>query len=203
MNEKSTRLRANNDGKFREVYLPNNLQLEQFLQEHQPQFNYQIDKFRHILSLVYEIRRNKDIRKQGSYTPISAQMLSNNGVHDYTQYVKYLLDNNILETDNTYHRKVKCKGYRYKDDYQTPVKVEHIIKPTLLKAIAKAKAKYEDNTLQHAMAEKYDYLKRHFNENLNIDVMAAKKYLSEQLEADKAKRVLNANERYNWIFHSN
>lgn len=176
------------------AYIPFNLDLTEFLEQNPPAFTYNIDNFRYILSLITEIPSfNKDLLDKYNYVPINAQMLQAK-VRDYNKYLQYFVENGILETDNKYIPTEKATGYRFTEKYSTIVKVECIKKNSLIKQIA-MKTSYQMN-----MEKKHKYLRKWFNDDLQVDFTSAVAYLTEQLNLNRANGVENALLKFNASF---
>ena len=173
------------------AYIPCNLDLTKFLQDNPPAFRYHIDKFRYIISLITEIPAfNKDILDKYAYVPIQAKMLQDR-IHNYRQYLDYLLQHEILETDNHWVKDKECIGYRFTPQYHTPVKPETISLYTLVKNVD-SRTKFEQR-----MEKKYAHLRRWFNDGLQIDYEAAIDYLYSQFKYNTKAGVENALQKFN------
>jgi hypothetical protein len=173
------------------AFLPSNLNLEQLLLDNPPNFNYHLDNFKHIISLVSEIPAfNKDILDKYQYVPINAQLLQRR-VRDYNLYIDYLLQNGVFRSDYQYIKSEKATGYKFTYKYSTPVKVDNIVKNSLVKQLTKK------TTGDMNKEKKYKYLKKWFNEDLNIDFKGAVNYLTRNLNENSANGVKNALLKFN------
>jgi hypothetical protein len=176
------------------AYLPKNLELHQTLTGNPPQFKYDEDNFRYILSQVNEIPAyNRTVVKNNGFVPMNASLLQEK-VHNYKLYLDYLIDNEIIECDGHYKRGEKSKGYRFSDSFQTELKAEPIVKYSLVK-----RAKKKVTLYNYQMQNKYDYLFKWFDSNLSFDMNGALDYLHDQRtaasESDEKLRSFNTN----WI----
>lgn len=173
------------------AFVPYNLDLERLLATHPPGFKYHIDCFRHIISLIHEIpSRNKELLKY-PYIPVHSDGIQKR-VHDYKKYINYLRSHGIFETDNQFIIGLKSIGYRFAPQYQTTVKIEQITKYTLCKSLRKGR---ESDSKR--VERKYPYLRKWFNEDLQIDYTAALDYLSDQLKLNTDRHVENALLKFN------
>lgn len=173
------------------AFIPSNLDLENFLKDNPPRFNYHIDKFRYIISLITEIPAfNKDLLENYAYVPINAAELQRR-IHNYKKYLDYLVDNGIFETDNHYVVGEECKGFRFTKQFRTLVKPEPITMYTLVKNI-ESKTKFEIS-----MDKKYAHLRKWFNDKLQIDYEGAMKYLQDQYEHNEKTGMENALLKFN------
>lgn len=155
------------------------------MSNNKPWFDYHIDNFKYIIGLVTEIPLyNKEIRENSDYIPFHAQTLQS-CVHEYKDYINYLVLNGILETDNHYIPDRKSKGYRFTQLYATPLKRDTISKPSLLRRNRQEIESHLEDRI------KYSYLYKWFTPDLKIDFDAASDYLNEQLKNNKRLGVKN------------
>jgi hypothetical protein len=54
---------------------------------------------------------------------LNSTKLREDGIHNYHQYLEYLISCGVLETDNHFIVGEKSRGYRFTSKYQTPVKM--------------------------------------------------------------------------------
>jgi hypothetical protein len=171
-------------------FLPENLNLDEILQNNPPLFKYHRDGFIHILNLLTEIpSKKKDLMDEKGYVPINAELLKKR-VHNYAHYLGYLIDAGVIETDGFYVRGEKSRGYRFTEKYQTFVAPAEIQRYTLLKAI-NGQSNYDRN-----MQAKYNYLYK-WMDGLRIDFRAAKSFLDMQFQQDKKSNHYKAVRKYN------
>lgn len=72
------------------VFIPRNLDLKKLLKENRPEFNFHIDNFKYLVSLITEIPSfNKDIQEL-NFTPFYSPLVQRK-VHDYLKYLDYLI----------------------------------------------------------------------------------------------------------------
>lgn len=171
-------------------FLPQNLNLDEILRKNPPPFKYHKDNFIHILSLLMELpAKKKDLLTDNGYIPLNAGLLKKI-VHNYTLYVKYLIDMKVIECDGYYVPGEKSRAYRFMEQYCTQVVPVEIEKYTLLKAI-NSQSNYDRN-----MKAKYGYLYKWLG-GLQIDYKAAKELLNVQFKQDKEVNYFKAVRRYN------
>ncbi|MGP8216908.1 MAG: hypothetical protein ACLQQ4_15180 [Bacteroidia bacterium] len=172
-------------------FLPHNLDIDQVLQNNPPVFPYQRDSFIHILSLLTEIpAKKKELLNGEGFIPLNSTILKTR-VHNYAQYINYLLEEGIIETDNYYTPGDKSRGYRFAEQYRTLIEPTDISKYTLLKSINN-KSKYDRN-----MCAKYNYLYKWWDERLQIDYDGAKSHLEQCFQKDKEQNYYRAVRKYN------
>lgn len=170
------------------LYIPENLDFDEMLNEVNPAFRYDRDYFIYILHLIVSIPvrlKNYDIEKSRGFTPIQKSTLSRR-VHNYRQYIEFLKEMGIVE-EARYYSKIKhiARGLKYAQKYRTSVKGVYITKNTLIKSITER----TDN--RDIKAErKLHFLKAWFNPNLTIDLDKALRFL--ELDKEETMRKLRA-----------
>ena len=113
---------------MRTRFIPENLNVEQLTVDH-PTDNikwFKKSKLIHIISLFTEIpARNKTVRnnfQNNGYVPLNSEKLRQDGIHNYNEYLNYLMECGVIETDNQFIVGQKSRGYRLTKLYHTPVK---------------------------------------------------------------------------------
>ena len=177
-------------------FIPENLNIEELLKEHPPQFKmgYHVDCFTFLLGQITEAAaRYRDSIDNNGYISLNAKVLKQR-VYNYNEYIDYLIMYEIIECDNRYIVGEKSYGYRYADKYFTaPIIKKEITKRTLIKSL-NTEGNYERN-----MRIKYDYLNRWFNKDLQIDFEPA----IEKLELIKLEDTLRAKKNTHLRFNAN
>jgi hypothetical protein len=172
-------------------FLPKNLDLKQLLAEHPPEFNYHIDHFVHLCSLLYELpAKKKDIIRKGGYVPLNAHLLKKVN-NKYKLYFNYLIKHGVIECDNSYIVGEKSKCYRYTQKYQDIIRPVNITKYTLTKNLN------EIHRFNRGMYAKYDYLDKWFNDRLCVDFIGAEQNLLELYQKDLDAKKDNALHKFN------
>lgn len=123
------------------LILPQNLDLTSHVQKYSPDkygiINFKADIAGYLVSLVYSIPgKNKELadRVKDGFVPLNAQMLQNQCGRDYLQYLRYLLQTGIIETDNHFisskssQKAPKSRGFRLSAMYRA--------QPIICKAIS-------------------------------------------------------------------
>ena len=154
------------------LLIPMNLNLEKFLLVNPPKFKYQKDKFVYILNLMYTIQaRNKAIKENKKYdgkVPINAQILQKK-IRNYSDYLNYLIENKILETDNNPIIGEKSKWYWFTKLYNVKPKL-YTVKGFKIKKIMIIEKK------EIGELKDYIHLSKWFNSSLTIDRISALSY---------------------------
>lgn len=161
--------------------IPNRLDIARFVKEHPPVNikGFKADKMAHILHLIYTIpANNKDLNCIDGFVPLYSKLLRKR-IHNYRDYLDYLCDHKILESDNTYAINWKSKGYRYTVKYQVGVDTYSIKDTRLVRSIKKARREKFRTTVG------YEYLTKWFNGNLQIDYKAAVEFAMEEYRLKK------------------
>lgn len=174
------------------VYLPANwvTDLNKALEINPPKFKtkYKYDYFIYIGQLPHYLMWSQDELETCAtdYLPINSRLLQDR-VHDYKEYIQYLMDNNLLESDNHYLPSSKSTGFRY------PLKYAHekpkravLTKPSLVKSLKKRFNKGEnaqDGTPSGTPT--YDYLTKWFLDGkLECDITKAEEILVQLREEE-------------------
>lgn len=163
-------------------FIPNGLNIARFVKENPPVNikGFKEDKMAHILHLIYTIpANNKDLNCIDGFVPLYSKLLKKR-VHNYRDYLDYLCEHKILETDNTYAINWKSKGYRFGEQYQVGVNTYKISDTLLLRRIKRARRDKFKTT------EGYEYLTKWFNDKLQIDYKAAIEFANEEYRLKKA-----------------
>lgn len=153
-------------------YIPENINIDELLEQFPPSFSLERDKLVHLLSLLNEIpaydhRKYEDAE---GWIPINTTLVQKQGIRDFPKYRDWMIDTGIIETDNRYLVGVKSRCYRFTEKYQTIVRVEPIYKKTLIKALVKELK--TDFISRKTYANLYQWF-----DGLEIDVESAKLYL--------------------------
>ena len=149
------------------VFIPENLDVPSLLVTAPPNFAFRLDNFYYILSLINSIPSSNKELLESDYTPLHSKLLKTI-VNNYKRYVQYLVEYEVIETDNRYIIHEKSKGYRFTAKYRTRLK-PHILTDTCLirKIMKPAKAKIT------RAKRRYIYLTKWINPSLRIDVSSA------------------------------
>ena len=163
------------------LYLPNNLDIDQILEENPPKFKFKRDKFVYILSLIYSIPAQKKdkIENYSGFTPISKSILGS-VIKDYKQYIGHLKELNIVEEDSHYIVGEKSRGLRFTEVYRKPVKPVTITDWCLIKNIV-----YLRKNIDKTKTQELHYLRKWFLDGkLNVNIDAARTYLTDEWKKD-------------------
>lgn len=182
-------------------YVPENFNIDELLVENPPSFKYHRDKFNYIAHLITDIPSKRKREEDGkyfwekvdyTYTCIYSPLLQSK-VHEYKNYIKYLIDNNVLICDNQRIKGQKSYGYKFTKKYQTNIKPIPLTKQVFIRRVLQfVDVNYEslNNSIRHSLKNEddYDYLTKWFNTKLTIDYVGAKLYLN-QLFSEELKQI--------------
>jgi hypothetical protein len=181
------------------LFVPENLDFDNLLEKNPPNFSYHKDKFIYITHLITDIpSRNKD--KDYIFVPIYSSLLKTK-VHNYKEYLDYLVDNGVFVKDGQYIVGKKSKAFSFTKTYNTKVKEVDITYPTLIKSINSFK---KINTSSKTDFLKQDinelkYLEKWYNPKFTIDLDSAVNWIENQLKIDIANQsVQNPIQKYNY-----
>src|SRR5665647_2000875 len=103
-------------------YLPNNLNIEKFLVEHPPEIEgfdkWKLLYFVHLVSYLPSV--SKKLRHEESGFVNLSSVAMQQTVHNYKEYLAYLLFHNILEVNPSYRIGYFTKSYRLAPKYSGP-----------------------------------------------------------------------------------
>ena len=174
------------------IYLPNSWEkyLLEKLEKYPPDFNYvHIDYFKYIGQLPYHIASKVKGRDfyQG-FVPVNKAKLAQR-IHNYRQYLDYLVKHKFLEEDKYYEVGEFSGGLRYPTKYLRQGIVKTALRrPTLVKSIL-SKPKGEVSLeatilLEDLLPMEYPYLTK-WIPGLGIDEKKAQKILKEVIEKER------------------
>ena len=157
------------------IYIPENLDIFELTHNNPPSFKpYKLDKLCYILHLINAIPlMDKDIQSE-DFVPINAKKLQDK-IQNYKKYLNYLEhDLQIIESDNHYVVGEKSKGFRFIEEYRTPVKSMQVEDFTFRNKL-KAHKNRKVESVKHL-----DFLTKWFNDNLQIDYDYINDFLVEE-----------------------
>jgi hypothetical protein len=178
------------------AFLPENLDLDEIVRSNPPCFNYHIDNFKYLCSLINEVPSNKkEVYEHDDFIILNSQKIQER-IHNYKSYFDYLIHSSIIETDNRYIVGEKSKGYRFKTEYRVPLKVVDLTRKVLFKKSRKTTA------YDFQMENKYEYLWKWFSPLLTIDINMSLDFIEKQYRSDIAQGNTNALRKFNSAFIS-
>lgn len=150
------------------VYIPNNLNLDNMLVRYEPQFNYNIDFFKYVISKITleNLLKKKKTEKKKGFVNLNAAILSNYN-KPYRKHLDYLITHGIIIENSTYSKvKNTSKSFKLAEKYLTSPVVNIINDKKINNQINNRKV--EENITD------IDYLEKWFNTELKIDKKNAK-----------------------------
>jgi hypothetical protein len=105
--------------KLKPHLLPANLDIDKHIQDHPPLFkDFSKQKLIQIIhSYYHSLSYHKSVHIINGWVPLNAQTLKNHIIRNYKQYLNYLVNTGIFETDNHYEVGYKSKSYRISPKY--------------------------------------------------------------------------------------
>lgn len=151
--------------------IPSSIDLESLLDKHPPKFKYKIDYFYYFIELLCEMMEYNDLDGNGGYVNLNAKLMQSI-VHNYKDYLDYLLEQRIIRTDKQYIVGAKSFGYvlnkLYYDAEIQQIEIQNFV-------VRKNRGK-KNRALEQEMkttCSKYSYLTKWFNDKLQIDAEGA------------------------------
>lgn len=197
---KEAYLRAKNSEGFAplKMYWPSNLDLEALVAANPPKFckKIKVDKLKHIINLILTLRpRDTGAPDEGYHVvPLSAKRLQK-VIHNYEDYLHYLVDIGVIVRHNRYIPGVQCKGYRLADKYQNQPLVEDRIKDEkVVNAIISQKKQRESRAMEQHSAL------RHWLDYLELDYDGASAKLVTEGEEHKHQGKIDRIRNKDWFF---
>ncbi|WP_412476973.1 hypothetical protein [Flavobacterium sp. TBRC 19031] len=162
------------------LYVPENINIDRLLDENPPDFKYKRDCFVYILHLITSIPAGKRdiIDNSQGFTPINKKFLQAR-IHNYNEYINYLKRHRIIEENRQYKPGKFSRGLKFAQAYQSKVIPVRITEWTLIKNI-----EYLNRNYNVELTEELSYLKRWFNDELEIDYEGGINYLNELYESE-------------------
>jgi hypothetical protein len=158
------------------VFIPDSLKrtISQLINDFPPEiYNFKKENLFFILSLINEAptyNKRRGLSKKGM-SSLNSRSLKHY-VYNYNEYLHYLIENGIIETDNSYAPGIKSKGYKISKKYNSKLTSIYIHSPALVRKIRK------DHILQQRPPAKYKTLYKSFT-GLEIDFEAATRFISD------------------------
>lgn len=158
-------------------FIPANLDLDKLLSEHIPSIkNFKKQYLLYIIDLITTIAaNNKDLINTKGFIPINAALLQKK-IRNYKEYINYLIESGIIETDNRYVSGEKSKGYKFTNHYLG------IINAYSFNSKDEKKRRNGLMNLSIEQRKKYDHLVKWFDDKLEIDKQAALAFIESDLQ---------------------
>ncbi len=179
-------------------YIPSKIPVDEIINNYPPVAinNFKRDNLIHILNLITEIPSNRERSEDSDgYVPLNSKKLQGQ-IHNYREYLDYLLSTGILETDGFYITGEKSTGYRINPEFMSEVVVHGIKDYFLVRKILKDKEKHQKT------AKDQEHLIKWFDDYLTIDYEPAMKHLEEEKNQNIIAQVPNPFEKYNHTYRN-
>jgi len=151
-------------------YIPSNF--DSYLESHPPSFRANPDVFYYILHHVGERMDYVDLDESLGFINIHGKTLRKL-IWNYNKYLDYLVENNVLVTDNTFIQGAKSRGYKLSPEYLESF-TEVLLSPGNFKNKVRA-LRSELKEEQKASTSRLHSLTQWFNSRLTINSEEAKK----------------------------
>lgn len=166
------------------VYIPANLDVNQFLNFHPPNFRYDIECFYYIIGLIVDrMGYQKDnTDEESDYATLNAQYIQRR-IRNYHQYFAYLQEHGIIQINRQYLPGIRSRGYKLTNEYIQQDFVQQ-------KLTRKGLVRPFQEQIEHRkwLEQHYGHLTKWFNKDLQIDYNGAVAHL-ERLYEEDAKRM--------------
>jgi hypothetical protein len=168
---------------------PSNLDIDKIISDNKERFTGKEKLRRVTLLLVLDLfRQRRSVRrkvltdKKVSYTPLSSFILQDL-VHNYNEYLEFLIEAKVLESDDTWAWRTKCRGFRYAAQYRGKKLIEEVvIDKRVAKSTSAQLARYKElikKEMQH-----YEHLSKWCESHkLKIDVNASLEWIENDTQA--------------------
>ena len=159
--------------------IPSTIELNSILAKDPPSFKkgYKVDYFYYFIELLSIKMEYNDLDGNKGFINLSAKIMQG-VVHNYNEYLEYLIKNKVIRTDKKYIVGRKSMGYILNglnhDSEVSLIKIKDSI-------IRKNRAReHRNNELElKKVSSKYSYLTKWFNDKLQIDAEGAKAKIEE------------------------
>lgn len=170
------------------LYTPRKLNLEAIVKMPPGFKNFTIEKLILIVHLINALpaknRKSRDkASKNDGYVSLSAELLRKQGIHNYNEYLKYLIERGVIESDNRFIKGKKTRGYRICKKYRSRVKgivVRTMRRGNTKQFLAKTKTR-----------KKHRFLKWFETGKLTIDMSRATEYLEKTYDPETETNKFN------------
>ncbi len=170
------------------AFIPESLDLDKLLKENPPEFNYHVDNFKYLLTLMYE---NYDTQKYDDYgdiyTNLNAKLLQCR-IRNYREHLDYLKKHNIIYENKQYIPGVKSRGFSFHNIFGVAkIKEVLITNQKLISKIDKFYYLDDKNEVKLLNDElNIDYITKWLNPKyLKIDYAKAEQYLYDLADKER------------------
>ena len=154
------------------AYIPSTLDIDKFLEQNPPHKKLKRDKIILILHIINTVPiLHPDRWYKSEWVLISSRTL-NSLIHNYWEYLEYLLSSGLIETNGQYILGSRAKGYKFSDinHIACPSKIVILTDKSLLKAIERVKNSEFISSKESSINvhESLPHLSKWFNSKLDI-----------------------------------
>lgn len=166
--------------------IPSHIDLKSMLKSSPPNFlqskKYKIDFFYYLIDHLLDRALRSDLESNLGFINLNSTLLQK-VIHNYKEYLDYLLKHGIIECDNTYRKrnrlyntKPKSLGYRLEFQWKNELEIESI---PIIDRVLRKKLKGRQSVLnseQEKIKTDYHFLTKWFDK-LEFDSLAAREWL--------------------------
>lgn len=170
------------------LYIP--VDIDRLLLEKPPDFRFKRDYFVYIMHIINSIpaRKRDIIDSNNGYTPINRKFLQAR-IHGYKNYIEYLKEVEVIEENRQYIPGKSSMGLKFKPAYNNCIVPVTISKWSLIKNII-----YLNKNYNVEQTEELTYLKKWFNNKLEVDYEGGINYLNqlseEEINSDNSQNLM-------------
>lgn len=175
------------------LFIPTNVDIDRLLEVNPPNFPYHRDCFVYIMHIITAIpSKDWELMDAQGFSNVCKKILQKR-IHKYKAYVRYLVQNGIIQESTYYIPGKKSRGIRFCRRYQSDLKPIIITKWTLIKSIIGYHAKINVQKTQEI-----HFLKKWFNPKIQVDLEGAQTFL----QALKPQKELNGSSHAQLAYNS-
>lgn len=134
----------------------------------------------YICGLITHLEHTRDediLDKNRGYIPLSSKLLRE-VCSNYNEYLQYLVDAEVLDCDNYFEIKEKCRGYKFLPPYRNQGLIEHEITHYLVKNNIRSFTEKQDKKKRATVQKYYPYMLKWFESGkLSIDISLYNKFI--------------------------
>lgn len=174
------------------LFIPTNVDIDRLLEVNPPNFPYHRDCFVYIMHIITAIpSKDWKLMDAQGFSNVCKKILQKR-IHKYKAYVRYLVQNGIIQESTYYIPGKKSRGIRFCRRYQSDLKPIIITKCTLIKSIIGYHAKINVQKTQEI-----HFLKKWFNPKIQVDLEGAQTFLQTLKTNEELNGNLHAQQAYN------
>ena len=180
-------------------YIPHKIDLDKLIEEYPVEGhikNFKKDNLIHIISLLTELPASAErYDEDEGFVQLNAGKLQSR-IHNYREYLDYLLASKVIETDNHYVVNLKSRGYRFTPTFNSEITAKQISDWPLIKHIMK------DKEIDPDLKKHHNYVIKWWDEDLYINYEPAMDMLKKEKTLNITTQVKNPYGKYNCTYYN-